>query len=313
MKSQTIYFLQSLYEAKPEYCQMILQSVARQLIQVCEQYEKYCGLNEMWILDEKGQKILEKLSEQKMDLLNLNIPEDAFAKMKKLECIFQEIMQMQEECCLEIHSTGGLDPDKLHLVADSWKDSFMYRLADQIIIELYRILVYGSEEQFYSVPSLFEMNLDFEKIYPVYRDRIYPVIMSLPVENQKKFWAFEWKDRIYEGSAIMLNGYYPCVPDIETENLVPGKINNSNLHTLTRICGRGNVTNVTPYTILDAQEKGIQRKLPLIRPELFYNYQTVDEILETVFSGKYYVIEPEELVLVLNQYKMYQKAKVFGF
>ena len=170
MKSQTIYFLQSLYEAKPEYCQMILQSVARQLIQVCEQYEKYCGLNEMWILDEKGQKILEKLSEQKMDLLNLNIPEDAFAKMKKLECIFQEIMQMQEECCLEIHSTGGLDPDKLHLVADSWKDTFMYRLADQIIIELYRILVYGSEEQFYSVPSLFEMNLDFEKIYPVYNE-----------------------------------------------------------------------------------------------------------------------------------------------
>lgn len=307
MKKSTIFFLQALYDNTSQQ-EAVLKLVQEQLeLELCR-YQNYYELSDAWEIGSTAKSCTGRIADWQRNVKNLQCPDNAVDLMEDLTEILNQIENLESITKNTIFFPGSLDMTKVHIVTDSLKKDFEMRLYIQVMIDYYLVLIYGTEKMFQCLPWLSQLETDIQEFIQIYQRKILPVVTSIPQDRREFAWAFcRAEDEDYADRFSY--GFIPCKPQ-NTAGIIPGKLGNIILDKHPLIQGRGRITNVTPRNIRIAQAEGICRELPKVIDEDTFGTGNLKEILDVIFHGRYYVLDPEDLIIMLNKYLLRKKLRL---
>ncbi len=309
MNKLTIVFLQELYD-RADCKDEIEQYMISQLNNLMDQYISYYGVDTSLLMSADANRLCDQLINLQKSIFELNAPVDSRDIISEMQRIFSKLSELEAATSKAIFGAGKLNPDDIHIITAENQLQALNRIVDEIRLQEYLAVIYGTEEFFAALPAIRSIEGDIHTLFKRFASEVFPQVDMLAAYTAHPIWSFARNDILDDRSTWSFPIFVPdtCSMEVYSENLVGP--HNLNFKDEKRIQGRGRVTNITPLTIEDAQEKGICWELPdAVDYKSIDGFSDLNGWLSFVFRGRYYSISPYDVIVVLNRYLLMSEIR----
>ena len=300
MRIQTGYFLQALAEGGVS-SEQILHIFKKTILQELENNLPALRNPEtLWISDVAVSARNEYLQLEK-DVNKITNPSRITRFIERMQKIQGKIQGLQIVTIQSLNSPKGPSIDKLHILVPQLFPLAQKQLKRKTEIQMFRLCVFGGLDKMKDIHAISSQSVS-EQIHFLY-DVMDIKINSLGDALDGR-WAYERrKIRICRKYIVE---QYMSVPVTQEELLqVPGNYRiGTGSNGVVRISGRGNITNLSPAGLTEADIADIRTR---ISTQGFFQLtdllkKTPDQVLNLCLKGEPYIIEPGEIFRLYNQY-----------
>ena len=301
MNEQSIYFLQALWDVEVRRDELVQIAKNAMRFDMENTFKGVLDEQTLWISSE-AIDLYQKLLFVKQKIESIKKPYDLLNINNEFISISGLVKALQIKTAQALSSKSGLIMEDVHIVVKQLFPYFLYQIKKQTSYQLYRLCVLNG--------SLHQDKLHFpagdilKEWLHFYNKELLPLFDILSDQQLDSRWAYERK-HIIINEKIQIEQFV-LVDSMEEELKrplgVPGIGTGENGEF--RVFSRGMITNLKPKDFENQIQIPIEKVLPMLNdfsviPSV-NNNPTI--ILDRIFNGRYYLINPQEYFTFINTY-----------
>ena len=247
---------------------------------------------------DQGRELRQNLVMLRERIGRISNANEAVGTIGRLNSLYIEAERLHRETQKQIHRPGHIDAGKLHFFYRSDQQEALEILEQYNRAELYRIIALGGGSAFLTRKPLKSYQHNLQERVRYLREEISPVTETVMFRElaDTRYWAVQHNDNMRVGPMGILPGFVMTAPVKTDHRFIPGEHRMLPYRKGVVLQGVGYLTNVTPLNVEEAQRRGAL--VTEVRPEQLLPYlnnlQEPDGVLRHLFTGRYYVISPEQ-------------------
>lgn len=295
MNRMTAAFLQTLYEYAPQKKEL-LERARQELLRQLERDLPNALSAATLFCSPEAQHLQKQIDGWKTRAERIVSMRELTDQMEDLEQLCSQEKRLHTRTQTELARPGFLNVGNLHILYLSEQDNALRVLNQMIQIDLFRIVALGGPDLLRHIPPLDRQpnHLDLRLNY--YKTYIQPALDRISEADQYGSWAFCYQDMVRAGPLARLPAFQIAEPVQKLGTLLPGEYKMTVSGRGMLYQGVGRVTNITPETVVEAQNTTVQAR---ITPKQLFDgmNQTSDPVqaLQLVMGKRFYSVSAADL------------------
>lgn len=301
MRQQTIYFLQALWDVDVQRDELCSITKEASLYEIEHSLSGIFDCQTIFV-SEKAKELKRQIKDIEKKIEKIEKPYRLININDEYQRIIGELHALQIKTVKTLDSKSGPMFEDLHIIVKQLFPFALKKIKEQTYFQLYRMIILNGSlpsTNFYLPSSNY-----LEEWIHFYKNKLTPMVETLGDQTLDGRWAYERKS-VTLNNRIRIEQFVAVKPEYDELRIEIGRPQiGTGKDGHLRIYGRGYITNLTPWHLVDNINIYCKRELVFVKDFSVIKDENSkpNEILNSLFGQEKYLISPEKYFEFINRY-----------